>query len=82
MRGLDATVQSGSIGCVSGLQKIEQFLRDEDGAATVDWIVDSAMAAGLSVATMGAVPSGISNLVQSISSAISSKTVSNGDAEG
>ena len=64
------------------LQKIERFLGDEYGAAKVDWIVGLAKIVDRSAAAVETVQSGTTSLSQSISSAISSKTVSNGDAEG
>ena len=63
------------------LLKVKDFLRDEEGAATVDWVVGTAMAVGLSVAAVDKVESGITSLAESIATAISTKTVANGDAE-
>lgn len=68
--------------CFTMLQKIERFLCDEDGAATVDWAVGAAMAVGLSVAAVDTIESGVTSLSQSIANAISSKAVANDDAEG
>ena len=63
------------------LLKARGFIREEDGAATVDWVVGTAMAVGLGVTAVEQVESGINALAGNIATAISSKTVSNGDAE-
>ena len=82
VQSLYETGQSGAIDCFAMLQKIERFLGDEDGAAKVDWIVGPVKTVDRSAAAVKTVQSGMTSLSQSISSAISSKTVSNGDAEG
>lgn len=64
------------------LLEIKNFLQDEDGAATVDWVVGTAMAVGLGVAAVDTVERGINSLSQDIATAISSKAVNNGDGEG
>lgn len=58
------------------------FARDEEGAATVDWVVGTAAAVGLGVAAVDTVERGINTLAGNIATAISSKTVDNGDEAG
>ena len=58
---------------------IKNFRKDEDGAVTVDWVVLTAAVVGLGVAGVSTVSGGSSSLAGSIESAVSSKTVSNGD---
>lgn len=44
------------------LSKISQFLRNEDGAVTVDWVVLTAATVGLGIASYAAVSPGIDDL--------------------
>ncbi|MEM7599657.1 MAG: hypothetical protein AAF382_18370 [Pseudomonadota bacterium] len=60
----------------------KQFAQDEDGAATVDWVVGTAAAVGLGVAAVDTVERGITTLAGTIATAISTKTVTNGDSAG
>ena len=64
------------------LLKLKRFAADEDGAATVDWVVGTAAAVGLGVAAVDTVERGIGTLAGTIASAISTKAVTNGDAGG
>jgi Flp pilus assembly pilin Flp len=64
------------------LNRIKRFAAEEDGAATVDWVVGTAAAVGLGVAAVDTVESGINTLAGNIATAISSKAVNNGDSDG
>jgi len=46
---------------------ITNFLKEEDGAVTVDWVVLTAAVVGLGVAGVAAVKGGVDNLASSIS---------------
>ena len=59
--------------------QIETFLKDEDGAVTVDWVVLTAAVVGLGVAAVDTVEEGINALASDIAQAISTKAVDNGD---
>ena len=61
------------------LKRFERFLKDEDGAATVDWVVLTAAVVGLGVAAVDTVEQGVTSLAGDIATAISSKSVTNGD---
>lgn len=61
---------------------VSDFAREEDGAATVDWVVGTAAAVGLGVAAVDTVERGIDTLAGNIATAISSKIVDNGDGDG
>ena len=52
------------------MTKLFDFLNDEDGAVTVDWVVLTAAIVGLGVAGISSVQSGIVNLATSIGSAV------------
>lgn len=60
-------------------KRLEQFLKDEDGAATVDWVVLTAAVVGLGVAAVDTVEEGINALASDIATAVSTKEVDNGD---
>ena len=45
---------------------IQNFLKDEDGAVTVDWVVLTAAVVGLGIAGVTAVNNGIGTLANSI----------------
>ncbi|KRS18391.1 Flp family type IVb pilin [Roseovarius indicus] len=60
-------------------KRFEQFLKDEDGAATVDWVVLTAAVVGLGVAAVDTVEEGINALASDIATAVSTKEVDNGD---
>ena len=60
-------------------QQFIAYLNDESGAVTVDWVVLTAAVVGLGVAAVDTVESGITSLAGDISTAISTKTVDNGD---
>lgn len=61
-------------------KRFEQFLKDEDGAVTVDWVVLTAAVVGLGVAAVDTVEQGINSLASDIAEAIATKTVDNGDS--
>jgi Flp pilus assembly pilin Flp len=54
---------------------IKNFLNEEDGAVTVDWVVLTAAVVGLGVAGVAAVKGGVDNLASSISTEMTSATV-------
>ncbi|MEO0752446.1 MAG: hypothetical protein AAFY25_11655 [Pseudomonadota bacterium] len=70
------------IGDVISWLSLKRFVAEEDGAATVDWVVGTAAAVGLGVAAVDTVERGINTLAGNIATAISSKAVSNGDSTG
>jgi len=49
---------------------MNKFLKDEDGAVTVDWVVLTAAIVGLGVAGISSVQSGVVGLAGSIGSAV------------
>lgn len=53
---------------------INQFLKDEDGAVTVDWVVLTAAIVGLGVAGISSVQSGVVGLAGKIGSAVDADT--------
>lgn len=61
------------------MKRFEQFLKDEGGAVTVDWVVLTAAVVGLGVAAVDTVEEGINALASDIATAISTKAVDNGD---
>ena len=56
--------------CFSDRSRIAAFVRDESGAATVDWVVGTAAAVGLGLAVMETVGSGVEILVDRVSESI------------
>ena len=63
-------------------ENIVQFLEEEEGAATVDWVVLTAAVVGLGTVAVDTVQDGIEALASDIATAISTKVVDNGDAAG
>ncbi|WP_371226126.1 Flp family type IVb pilin [Roseovarius sp. 2305UL8-3] len=49
---------------------INTFLKDEDGAVTVDWVVLTAAIVGLGVAGIASVQTGITGLASEIGTAV------------
>lgn len=54
---------------------ITNFLNEEDGAVTVDWVVLTAAVVGLGVAGVAAVKGGVDGLATSISTEMTSASV-------
>ena len=54
---------------------IQNFLKDEDGAVTVDWVVLTAAVVGLGIAGVTAVNTGIGDLAESIGDEVGGITV-------
>lgn len=54
---------------------IQNFLKDEDGAVTVDWVVLTAAVVGLGIAGVTAVNNGIGTLAESIGTEVGGITV-------
>ncbi len=63
-------------------ERVRQFLKDEDGAVTVDWVVMTAAVVGLGTAAVNTVEEGVTALASGIAAEISAKTVDNGDSDG
>lgn len=61
---------------------INQFVKDEDGAVTVDWVVLTAAVVGLGIAGVAAVQGGVTTLAQSISSSVGGANVVSLDTLG
>ena len=55
--------------------KLFNFIKDEDGAVTVDWVVLTAAIVGLGVAVMTSVGGGVEALSNSISGDLASGSV-------
>ena len=55
--------------------KLFNFLKDEDGAVTVDWVVLTAAIVGLGIAVLAAVGGGTTSLADKISSQLNSQTI-------
>ncbi|MEM6588617.1 MAG: hypothetical protein AAF641_09235 [Pseudomonadota bacterium] len=55
--------------------RLKRFFAEEDGAATVDWVVGTA-------AAVDTVERGVTTLSGNIAAAISSKSVNTGDGDG
>lgn len=53
---------------------INSFIKDEDGAVTVDWVVLTAAIVGLGVAGISSVQSGVVGLAGEIGTAVDSDT--------
>ena len=51
------------------------FVRDEDGAVTVDWVVLTAAIVGLGIAVLTSVSGGTTSLADKISSDLANKSV-------
>ncbi|SHL30306.1 Flp pilus assembly protein, pilin Flp [Roseovarius litoreus] len=54
---------------------IKQFLKEEDGAVTVDWVVLTAAVVGLGVAGVATVKGGVDGLAGSVSTELSGANV-------
>ena len=54
---------------------MDNFLKDENGAVTVDWVVLTAAVVGLGLTVVGSVRSGVGSLGGDISTSLSSATV-------
>ena len=61
------------------LKRFENYLKDEDGAVTVDWVVLTAAVVGLGVAAVSTVEGGVTSLASEIANAISTKSITNGN---
>lgn len=61
---------------------IQNFLKDEDGAVTVDWVVLTAAVVGLGIAGVTAVNTGIGDLAESIGDEVGGITVDAPDTLG
>lgn len=57
---------------------IEKFMRDEDGAVTVDWVVLTAAVVGLGIATVATVGEGVTNLADEIGVTLESQAPATG----
>ncbi|MBM7068214.1 Flp family type IVb pilin [Actibacterium sp. 188UL27-1] len=57
------------------LNTFKNFINDEDGAVTVDWVVLTAAIVGLGIAVLASVSGGVLNLSSEISSALSDTTI-------
>ena len=51
------------------------FIKDEDGAVTVDWVVLTAAIVGLGIAVLTSVSGGTTSLADKISSNLANQTV-------
>jgi len=51
------------------------FIKDEDGAVTVDWVVLTAAIVGLGIAVLTSVSGGTTSLADKISSNLSAQTI-------
>ncbi len=54
---------------------IKNFVADESGAVTVDWVVLTAAIVGLGIAVIASVSSGVNTLAGNISTEVSGVTV-------
>ncbi|MEO3415531.1 hypothetical protein AAFO92_12815 [Roseovarius sp. CAU 1744] len=61
------------------LTTIRSFLKNEDGAVTVDWVVLTAAIVGLSVAGVASITNGINTVGTNVESALANTTVDNGN---
>lgn len=57
------------------MYSLENFIRSEDGAVTVDWVVLTAAIVGLGFAVMTSVGGGTTTLADNVSSSLSGATV-------
>ena len=55
--------------------KLFNFLKNEDGAVTVDWVVLTAAIVGLGIAVMASVGGGTTSLSDTISSNLAAQTI-------
>ena len=61
------------------IKTLKTFFLREDGAVTVDWVVLTAALVGLAAAAGSTVLSGVNTASSTVESAVSTKTVNNGD---
>lgn len=61
------------------MNRIKQFLKDDSGAATVDWVVLTAAVVGLGVTAVDTVEEGINSLASDIAESLANKTLGTGD---
>lgn len=61
------------------IKTLKTFFLREDGAVTVDWVVLTAALVGLAAAAGSTVLSGVNTASSSIETAVSTKSVNNGD---
>ena len=54
---------------------VKNFVNDEDGAVTVDWVVLTAAIVGLGLAVMAAVTNGLSNVSGKIETELTGTTI-------
>lgn len=54
---------------------INAFVKDEDGAVTVDWVVLTAAIVGLGIAVLTSVSGGTTSLADKISSSLSNMSI-------
>jgi Flp pilus assembly pilin Flp len=58
------------------LTRLRLFRDDEDGAATIDWVVLTAASVGLGIAVMDKVTNGVENLANDIAAQLSAQSIS------
>ncbi|SHE87188.1 hypothetical protein SAMN05444279_11069 [Ruegeria intermedia] len=58
------------------------FIRDEDGAVTIDWVVITALVVGLSMVTYLVIQTATTNMGGNVDTALSRSTVSTGTSAG
>ena len=56
-------------------QLVKSFVRDEDGAVTVDWVVLTAAVVGLGIAVLTSVRTGTATVTSEISTQLSGTTI-------
>lgn len=59
------------------MELIKNFVRDESGAVTVDWVVLTAAIVGLALAVIASVRTGVESLGDKIKDEVSETTVGN-----
>ena len=57
------------------MKLFKTFMRDEDGAVTVDWVVLTAAIVGLGIAVLTSVSGGTTSLADKISSELAGTTI-------
>ena len=57
------------------MKLFKYFMRDEDGAVTVDWVVLTAAIVGLGIAVLTSVSGGTTGLADKISSNLAGQTI-------
>ncbi len=58
------------------MKLFKTFMRDEDGAVTVDWVVLTAAIVGLGIAVLTSVSGGTTSLADKISSELANSEIS------